>query len=170
MSCAWNKLYFSVDIFHMENIRARVKTVTCTIYYTGDIVHIETLSTVAQTRHFIKHLLHDFTKHLLHDFTNICSTILQSICSTILQFAPRFYNLLNDFTIYSKCFVKSWSKCFIKWRVWATVTIRQNRMCRVIMQYSDRAMEHPLLNWQWRRFVDTHISNVKDSPSQGTSS
>ena len=38
-------------------------------------------TTVAQTRHFIKHLLHDFTKHLLHDFT---------ICSTILQFAPRF--------------------------------------------------------------------------------
>ena len=31
-------------------------------------------STVAQTRHFIKHLLHDFTKHLLHDFT-ISSTI-----------------------------------------------------------------------------------------------
>ena len=65
--------------------------------------------TVAQTRHFIKHLLHDFTKHLLHDFT-ISSTILQftpryynflhdfTISSTILQFPPRFYNLLHDFT------------------------------------------------------------------------
>ena len=44
------------------------------------------------TRHFIKHLLHDFTKHLLHDFT---------ISSTILQFPPRFYNFSNDFTISS---------------------------------------------------------------------
>ena len=84
--------------------------------------------TVAQTRHFIKHLLHDFTKHLLHDFTisstilqfpprfynflhdftkhllhdfTISSTILQNICSTILQFPPRFYNFLHDFTISS---------------------------------------------------------------------
>ena len=68
--------------------------------------------TVAQTRHFIKHLLHDFTKHLLHDF-KIFSTILQfvprfynllhdfTICSSILQFYPRFYNLLHDFTICS---------------------------------------------------------------------
>ena len=46
--------------------------------------------TVAQTRHFIKHLLHDFTKHLLHDFT-ISSTILQNISSTILQFPPLCY-------------------------------------------------------------------------------
>ena len=39
--------------------------------------------------------------NLLHDFT-ICSTILQfAIFSTILQFAPRFYNLLHDFTICS---------------------------------------------------------------------
>ena len=42
------------------------------------------IPTVAQTRHFIIHLLHNFT-----------------ICSTILQFAPRFYNLLHDFTICS---------------------------------------------------------------------
>ena len=62
-------------------------------------------STVAQTRHFTKHFLHDFTKHLLHDFT-ISSTILQNISSTILQFPPRFYkafpprfcNFLHDFT------------------------------------------------------------------------
>ena len=69
-------------------------------------------ATVAQTRHFIKHLLHDFTKHLLHDFT-ISSTILQfpprfynflhdfTIFATILQFPPRFYNFLHDFTISS---------------------------------------------------------------------
>ena len=68
--------------------------------------------TVAQTRHFIKHLLHDFTKHLLHSFT-ICPTLLQfaplfynlphsfTICSTLLQFAPLFYNLLHSFTICS---------------------------------------------------------------------
>ena len=50
------------------------------------------LFTVAQIRHFIKHLFHDFTKQFLNDFT---------ICSTILQFAPRLYNLLHDFTICS---------------------------------------------------------------------
>ena len=73
---------------------------------------IAVCTTVAQTRHFIKHLLHDFTKHLLHDFT-ISSTILQfpprfynflhdfTISSTILQFPPRFYNFLHDFTISS---------------------------------------------------------------------
>ena len=70
------------------------------------------IPTVAQTRHFIKHLLQDFTKHLLHDFT-ISSTILQfpprfynflhdfTISSTILQFSPRFYNFLHDITISS---------------------------------------------------------------------
>ena len=96
--------------------------------------------TVAQTRHFIKHLLHDFTKHLLHDFTisstilqnfpprfynflhdftkhflhdfTISSTILQNICSTILQFPPRFYNFLHDFTISSTIIVISWRKLY----------------------------------------------------------
>ena len=89
------------------------------IAYVVEILHTWCIITVAQTRHFIKHLLHDFTKtfaprfyNFLHDFT-ISSTILQfpprlynflhdfTIFSTILQFSPRYYNFLHDITISS---------------------------------------------------------------------
>ena len=79
---------------------------------------------MAQTRHFIKHLLHDFTKHFLHDFT-ISSTILQFPPRFYKTFAPRFYktfpprfyNFLHDFTISS--------------------TILQN-ICSTILQFPPR--------------------------------
>ena len=100
--------------------------------------------TVAQTRHFIKHLLHDFTKHLLHDFT-ISSTILQfppryynflhdfTISSTILQFPPRFYNFLHDFT---KHLLHDFTKHLLH-DFTISSTILQN-ICSTILQFSPR--------------------------------
>ena len=97
----------------VKNAYPRLRIIFCKNTYLYLLRKRGYIFTVAQTRHFIKHLLHDFTicstilqfaprfYNLLHDFT-ICSTILQfAIFSTILQFAPRFYNLLHDFIICS---------------------------------------------------------------------
>ena len=46
--------------------------------------------TVAQTRHFIKYLLHTFKIQFAPHFI---------IFSTLLQFAPNFFNLLHTFII-----------------------------------------------------------------------
>ena len=100
---------------------------------------------MAQTRHFIKHLLHDFT---------ICSTILQfaprfynlqfsprfynllhdfTICSTILQFAPRFYNLLHDFIICSTLTIFSTILQPLFYNLLHSFTI-----CSTILQFAPR--------------------------------
>ena len=63
--------------------------------------NIYRIFTVAQTRHFIKHLLHDFTKHLLHDFTkhllhDFTKHLLHDFTKHLLHEFTK--HLLHDFT------------------------------------------------------------------------
>ena len=74
-------------------------------------------TTVAQIRHFIKHLLHDFTKHVenistilqfqstilrnfLHDSYNSSSYDFTYFLNVVYRSSPRFYNFLHDITYF----------------------------------------------------------------------